>query len=76
MPEGPEVRMNRDMLHQTIAGKTLVKIETTSGKLHRLGIPGLDSFKPAKVTEVYVAGKKMAIRLEGGGGMTLSLIHI
>lgn len=65
--------MNRDMLHQTIAGKTLVKIETTSGKLHRLGIPGLDSFKPAKVTEVYVAGKKMAIRLEGGGGMTTTL---
>lgn len=65
--------MNRDMLHETIAGKTLAKIETTSGKLHRLGIPGIEQFKPAKVTEVYIAGKKMAVRLEGGGGLTSTL---
>jgi formamidopyrimidine-DNA glycosylase len=66
--------MNRDMLHETIVGKTLIKIETTSGKLHRTGVAGIDKFKPAKVNQVIVVGKRLVVELEPGQGGLVSTL--
>lgn len=76
MPEGPEVRMNRDMLADTIQGKTLINIAPITGKLERKGIPSIDEFKkylPSKVESVRVRGKSLLIVLENGAGIHSTL---
>lgn len=76
MPEGPEVRMNRDMLAETVSGKTLLNIEALSGKLERKGVPGHDEFLkylPAKIAAVKVRGKSLLIELDNGAGIHSTL---
>jgi formamidopyrimidine-DNA glycosylase len=76
MPEGPEVRTNRDMLAETLEGKIMHSLDALSGKLERKGIPGHENFAaylPSKVVEVRVRGKSILILLENGAGIHSTL---
>ena len=68
MPEGAEVKRCAQVLGETVAGKNLVSIAPTSGKMLRLGVKGLDKLcldGPAQITRVFTKGKMIFITILG-----------
>jgi formamidopyrimidine-DNA glycosylase len=69
MPEGPELRHSRDVLRETIKGKTITKMSTTESGRYKSKMPeGMQLVLqelPAKVTEIDVKGKFMWWTLQG-----------
>lgn len=65
VPEGPEVRMCRDLLAETIDGEVLTEVRLVSGKLARNGIGNLELLDlPQQIVRVDVRGKLILIYLK------------
>jgi formamidopyrimidine-DNA glycosylase len=76
MPEGAEVRINRDQLAKLLVGRQFATLAPTNGKLKRKGIPGLndaDFGDSVEITEVKVKGKRIVIMLANGDGILSTL---
>jgi len=68
MPEGPEVRFLRDLLHKNIIGKKLTHIDILKGRYINHGPPtNYDKFKnnlPSKCTSIDNKGKVLFINFD------------
>lgn len=70
MPEGPELKHSRDVLHELILGKSITGISTTSNGRYKnqkpVGMELVESNLPLKIVEVNVKGKFMWWTMESG----------
>ena len=74
MPEGPEVRLNRDTIAHHIEGHTVKELRVSSKKFEYIDDVQQGKLRlPAQVTEVRVKGKMLLIMLSSGAGITSTL---
>jgi formamidopyrimidine-DNA glycosylase len=78
MPEGPEVKITTDYLHEKLRGSTLLEVKVIGGKFHKTPPAGLDKVKfPLTFESVGCKGKMLiftfrdtTLRIFAGLGMT------
>lgn len=73
MPEGPEVRLNAELLSRLVVGRRIEELRPVAGKLQRNGIPGAERFRPSIVQSVTAHGKLIVLRFLDGAALTSTL---